>query len=165
VVLGACLLCRQNRNAAQIGGRLHHVVNQILGRSPCSPPTSATSYTDCGDKGGGLTFNAVTAPADATYDVTFWYHSGGEGGGGQADTYGDTHCGGLDYDTGAGSGCRPHLTFVNGVQLMATVGGQNAVYYQFPALPRFPGPSFTALSSPCRSRQARIRFTSRLRGS
>lgn len=54
-----------------------HAVNQILGRSPCTPPTSTTSYTDCGDKGGGVTFKDVTVPLDGTYDVTFWYHSGG----------------------------------------------------------------------------------------
>jgi hypothetical protein len=110
------------------------VVNQILGRSPCTPPTSTTSYTDCGDKGGGVTFNEVTVPADGTYDVTFWYHSGQETPG-HADTYGDVNCGGLNYDTGVGSGCRPHLIYVNGAQMSSTVGGQNAVYYEFPAYP------------------------------
>jgi len=111
-----------------------HVVDQILGRSPCMPATSTTSYTDCENKGGGVTFNAVTAPADGTYDVTFWYHSGQDSPG-HADTFGDVKCGGLNYDTGPGSGCRPHLVYVNGVQMASTVGGQNAVYYQFPAYP------------------------------
>ena len=86
------------------------VVNQILGRSPCTPPTSTASYTDCGDKGGGVTFNGVNVPADGTYYVTWWYHSGDETPG-HADTYGDVKCGGLNYDVGAGSGCRPQLYF------------------------------------------------------
>jgi hypothetical protein len=111
-----------------------HVVNQILGRSPCTPPTSATSYTACGNKGGGVTFNEVLVPADGIYDVTFWYHSG-QLTPGHADTYGDTNCGGHNYNTGPGSGCRPHLIYVNGVQMSSTVGGQNAVYYEFPAYP------------------------------
>jgi hypothetical protein len=50
------------------GGR---VVNEILGRSPCTPPTSTTSYTDCGNQGGGVTFNGVAVPVDGRYDVTF----------------------------------------------------------------------------------------------
>ncbi len=111
-----------------------HVVNQLLGRSPCTPPTSTTSYTACGNKGGGVTFNGVTVPADGTYDVTFWYHSG-KLPSGAADVYGDVHCGGLNYNTGTGSGCRPHLIYVNGVQLSSTVGAQTAIYYQFPAYP------------------------------
>ena len=110
------------------------VVNQILGRSPCSPPTSATSYTDCQDKGGGVTFNDVIVPADGTYYVTWWYHSGDETPG-QADVYGDLHCGGLNYDVGPGSGCRPHLIYVNGVPMSSMVGGEEAVYYEFPAYP------------------------------
>jgi hypothetical protein len=112
-----------------------HVVNQLLGRSPCTPPTSTSSYTNCGNKGGGVTFNDVAAPADGVYDVTFWYHSGGGGPGGSADTYGDVKCGGLNYNTGPGSGCRPHLIYVNGVQMASTVAGQNAAYYEFPAYP------------------------------
>jgi hypothetical protein len=77
--------------------------------------------------GGGITFNDVAAPADGIYDVTIWYHSG------TSDTYGDVNCGGLDYKTGAGHMCRPHLIFVNGVQMTSTVAGQNAAYYEFPA--------------------------------
>jgi hypothetical protein len=121
---------REGANCASGG----HVVNQILGRSPCTPPTSTTSYTDCQDEGGGVTFNDVTVPVDGTYDVTWWYHSGQETPG-HADTYGDVNCGGLDYNTGPGSGCRPHLIYVNGVQMSSTVGGQKAVYYEFPAYP------------------------------
>jgi hypothetical protein len=106
-----------------------YVVNQILGRSPCTPPTSTTSYTDCGNLGGGVTFNGVTVPVDGSYDVTFWYHSGG------SDTYGDANCGGVRYDTAAGNGqlCRPHMISVNGVQMSSTINGQTAVYYEFPA--------------------------------
>jgi hypothetical protein len=111
-----------------------HVVNQILGRSPCTPPTSTTSYTACGNMGGGVTFSGVTVPADGTYDVTFWYHSG-QLTPGRADTYGDVNCGGLNYNTGPGSGCRPHLIYVNGVEMSSMVNGQNAVYYEFPAYP------------------------------
>jgi hypothetical protein len=66
--------------------------------------------------------------------VTFWYHSG-QLSPGHADVYGDVNCGGLNYDTGPGSGCRPHLIYANGVQMSSTVGGQNAVYYEFPAYP------------------------------
>jgi hypothetical protein len=121
---------REGANCASGG----HVVNQLLGRSPCTPPTSATSYTSCGNKGGGVTFNGVTVPADGTYDVTVWYHSG-KLLSGPADVYGDVNCGGLNYNTGTGSGCRPHLIYVNGVQMSSTVGGQTAVYYQFPAYP------------------------------
>jgi hypothetical protein len=112
-------------------GSVHggYVVNQILGRSPCTPPTSTTSYTDCGDLGGGLAFNGVTVPVEGTYYVTFWYHSGG------SDTYGDANCGGVRYDTAAGDGqlCRPHMISVNGVRMSSTIGGQTAVYYEFPA--------------------------------
>jgi hypothetical protein len=121
---------KEGANCAS-GGR---VVNQLLGRSPCTPPTSTTSYAACGNKGGGVTFNGVTVPADGTYEVTFWYHSG-QLSPGQADIYGDIHCGGLNYNTGPGSGCRPHLIYVNGVQTSLAVGGQNAVYYEFPAYP------------------------------
>jgi hypothetical protein len=108
-----------------------HVVNQILGRSPCTPPTSTTSYTDCGNLGGGVTFNGVTVPVDGSYNVTFWYHSGG------SDTYGDSHCGGVNYYTAPASAgpqlCRPHMIAVNGVQMSTMINGQTAVYYEFPA--------------------------------
>jgi hypothetical protein len=110
------------------------VVNQILGRSPCNPPTSTTSYNGCQNKGGGVQFNQVTVPADGSYDITWWYHCGQETPG-HADVYGDTTCGGLDYKTGPGSGCRPHLIDVNGVPVTATVDGKMASYFQFPCYP------------------------------
>ncbi len=107
------------------------VVNQILGRSPCQPPTSTTSNSQCQNKGGGIQFNQVTVPADGTYDVTWWYHCGQDRPG-HADVFGDTKCGGLNYNTGAGSGCRPHLIDVNGVPMSSVVDGKTALYYQFP---------------------------------
>jgi hypothetical protein len=121
---------KEGANCAS-GGK---VVNQILGRSPCTPPTSTTSYTQCQNKGGGVQFNAVTVPVDGIYDVTWWYHCGPDKPG-HADVYGDTKCGGLNYNTGAGSGCRPHLIDANGVPMSSTVGGETALYYQFPCYP------------------------------
>ncbi len=118
---------KEGANCAS-GGK---VVNQILGRSPCDPPTSTSSYTNCQNKGGGVQFNAVTVPAAGNYDVTWWYHCGPDTPG-HADVFGDTKCGGLNYNTGAGTGCRPHLIDVNGVPMSSTVGGQTALYYQFP---------------------------------
>jgi hypothetical protein len=73
-------------------------------------------------------------PADGTYDVTWWYHCGQDTPG-HADVFGDTKCGGLNYNTGAGSGCRPHLIDVNGVPMSSVVGGKTALYYQFPCYP------------------------------
>jgi hypothetical protein len=107
------------------------VVAQILGRSPCNPPTSTSSYDGCQDKGGGVQFNQVMVPEDGTYDVTWWYHCGPDTPG-HADVFGDAKCGGLDYGTGAGTGCRPHLIDVNGVSMSSTVAGKTALYYQFP---------------------------------
>ena len=106
-------------------------VHRILGRSPCDPPTSTSSYDNCQNTGGGLSFNAVTVPSDGNYDLTWWYHCGA-GSDGKANVYGDTACGGLDYNTGVGSGCRPHLIDVNGVPMSGTVAGESARYYQFP---------------------------------
>jgi hypothetical protein len=113
-------------------------VDQILGRSPCQPPTSKTSFTGCQNIGGGVLFNGVTVPVDGTYDVTWWYHCGEDPSiPGRANVFGDTQCGGLDYGTGAGSGCRPHLIDVNGVPMSSTVAGTIAPYFQFPC---YPGP-------------------------
>jgi hypothetical protein len=120
---------KEGANCAS-GGK---IVDQILGRSPCQPPTSTSSYDNCQNKGGGVLFKQVTVPVDGTYDVTVWYHSGG--GGGNADTYGDSKCGGVNYQTGTGSGCRPHLIDVNGVPVSGTIGGKTALYYEFPAYP------------------------------
>jgi hypothetical protein len=109
------------------------VVSQILGRSPCEPPTSQGSYDGCQNIGGGITFNDVTVPADGTYDVTWWYHCGADPAKpGRANVYGDTGCGGLDYQTGTGSGCRSHLIDVNGVPMSSTVSGERASFFHFP---------------------------------
>jgi hypothetical protein len=107
------------------------VVTQILGRSPCNPPSSTTSYDQCQNQGGGVEFEDVTVPVDGTYDVTWWYHCGPDRPG-HADVYGDTNCGGLDYGTGPGTGCRPHLIDVNGTPMSAILAGKTARYYQFP---------------------------------
>jgi hypothetical protein len=109
------------------------VVSQILGRSPCQPPTSRTSYDSCQNIGGGVEFNDVTVPVDGTYDITWWYHCGADPARpGRANVYGDTACGGLDYGTGPNTGCRPHLIDVNGAAVSSTVAGQAAPYYHFP---------------------------------
>jgi hypothetical protein len=63
---------------------------------------------------GGLQFNGVTAPADGTYDVTWWYHCGA------SDNFGDKHCGGQTDPPTTPAGCRPHQIVVNGVELMGT---------------------------------------------
>ena len=81
-----------------------------------------------------MTFEGVTVPVDGVYYVTWWYHSGQDTPG-HADVYGDNACGGLNYDVGPGSGCRPQMIYVNGIEMSTTVGGQIAVYYQFPAYP------------------------------
>jgi hypothetical protein len=109
-------------------------VAYILGRSPCAPPTSTTSYDGCQNEGGGVQFIAVSVPVDATYDVTWWYHCGA-GDDGRANVFGDTSCGGLDYGSSDGIGCRPHLIDVNGVPASADLAGQTALYFQFPCYP------------------------------
>jgi hypothetical protein len=120
---------REGANCAS-GGM---VVSHILGRSPCEPPTSYSSYDGCKNIGGGVEFNDVTAPSDGTFDVTWWYHCGADPDTpGQANVYGDRTCGGLDYQTGAGTGCRSQLIDVNGVAMSVAVGGEIASYYQFP---------------------------------
>ena len=112
------------------GGR---AISQILGRSPCQPPTSNTSYDGCQNIGGGIAFSDVTVPVEGTYDVTWWYHCGADPARpGRANVYGDNACGGLDYATGPNTGCRPHLIDVNGVAVSSTIAGRNAPYYHFP---------------------------------
>jgi hypothetical protein len=70
---------------------------------------------------GWMQFNQISAPADASYDVTFWYHCG------LADVYGDTDCGGQKTTQPNQTGCRPHIFTVNGTVLP---GG-----YHFPCFP------------------------------
>lgn len=57
---------------------------------------------------GWMQFAEVSAPADASYDVTVWYHCG------DADTYGDNNCGGQAMTEPKQTGCRPHVFTVNG---------------------------------------------------
>jgi hypothetical protein len=108
-------------------------VSQMLGRSPCQPPTSTSSYDSCQNIGGGIEFGDVIVPAGGTYDVTWWYHCGANPSRpGRADVYGDTGCGGVDYATGPGTGCRPHLIDVNGAPGSSTGAGSAAPYFHFP---------------------------------
>lgn len=57
---------------------------------------------------GWMQFNAISAPANASYDVTIWYHCG------LSDTYGDNNCGGQAMTEPKQTGCRPHVFTVNG---------------------------------------------------
>jgi hypothetical protein len=103
-------------------------VTELLGRVPCSgPPGSAGDYQSCQTIGGGIEFDGVAVPSDGIYDVTWWYHCG------ENNSYGDTACGGVQYNVG--SSCRPHLIDVNGVPMSSTVQGQAAMIYQFPCYP------------------------------
>jgi hypothetical protein len=70
---------------------------------------------------GWMQFNAISAPANASYDVTFWYHCG------LSDTYGAGNCGGQAMTEPKQTGCRPHVFTVNGTVLP---GG-----YHFPCFP------------------------------
>jgi hypothetical protein len=67
---------------------------------------------------GGAVFNAVEAPSDGMYDVTWWYHCG------KSDNFGDANCGGAPHTP---SGCRPHVLNVNGTMLPKV--------YHFPCYP------------------------------
>ncbi|MDP9149834.1 MAG: hypothetical protein M3O36_07860, partial [Myxococcota bacterium] len=98
-------------------------VKQLLGRVPCAPK----DYQNCQKIGAGVEFHAVTVPADGTYDVTWWYHCG------LNDFFGDKACGGVHYSVG--TSCRPHLIDVNGAPMSSSVGGQTALFFQFPCYP------------------------------
>jgi hypothetical protein len=79
---------------------------------------------------GWMQFNEIAAPANASYDVTFWYHCGGtstSGGVTYADVYGDCDCGGQMMTEPKQSGCRPHVFTVNGTVLPGA--------YHFPCFP------------------------------
>jgi hypothetical protein len=79
---------------------------------------------------GWMQFNAISAPANASYDVTFWYHCGGNstsGGVAYADVYGDCDCGGQMMTEPKQGGCRPHIFTVNGTVLPGA--------YHFPCFP------------------------------
>jgi hypothetical protein len=70
---------------------------------------------------GWMQFNAISAPADASYDVTFWYHCG------DSDTYGDGNCGGQPMTEPKQTGCRPQVFTVNGTVMPGA--------YHFPCFP------------------------------
>jgi hypothetical protein len=70
---------------------------------------------------GWMQFNAISAPANASYDVTFWYHCG------LSDTYGDGNCGGQAMTEPKQTGCRPHVFTVNGTVMPDA--------YHFPCFP------------------------------
>ena len=79
---------------------------------------------------GWMQFDAISAPASASYDVTFWYHCGGtstSGGVTYADVYGDCDCGGQMMTEPKQGGCRPHVFTVNGTLLPGA--------YHFPCFP------------------------------
>lgn len=79
---------------------------------------------------GWMQFNEIEAPANASYDVTFWYHCGGtstSGGVTYADVYGDCDCGGQMMTEPKQGGCRPHVFTVNGTLLPGA--------YHFPCFP------------------------------
>lgn len=70
---------------------------------------------------GWMQFDAIPAPADASYDVTFWYHCG------DSDTYGDGNCGGQPMTEPKQTGCRPQVFTVNGTVMPGA--------YHFPCFP------------------------------
>jgi hypothetical protein len=67
---------------------------------------------------GNVQFNGVSAPADGTYDVVWYYYCG------NSDTNGDTACPWAGQGKGNPPGCRPAQFVINGMQLPTT--------YQFP---------------------------------
>jgi hypothetical protein len=57
---------------------------------------------------GWMELHDIAAPANGTYDITFWYHCGG------GDTYGDDNCGGDAMTQPGQKGCRPTVFTING---------------------------------------------------
>jgi hypothetical protein len=88
------------------GGQVDWIVSGGHGPDP-QPPD--------GRGGGELRYNAISAPADGMYDVTWWYHCGNN------DNFGDGDCGGqTDPPTDPKAGCRPHQIIVNGTEMPGT---------------------------------------------
>jgi hypothetical protein len=95
---------------------------------PCTSIAAVKEGVECCSAGGkvsqllrgtgGIVANAIEAPADGMYDVTWWYHCGKD------DNFGDTTCGGEPHTK---SGCRPHILVVNGTKM--------APVYHFPCFP------------------------------
>jgi hypothetical protein len=98
------------------------------GAGPCASVAAIKEGVECCSGGkkvsqlirgnGQLQFNAVKAPADGMYDVTWWFHCG------KNDNFGDANCGGVPHTP---SGCRPHIILVNGTKLPKV--------YEFPCFP------------------------------
>jgi hypothetical protein len=98
------------------------------GAGPCASVAAIKEGMECCSGGkkvsqlirgnGQLQFNAVKAPADGMYDVTWWFHCG------KNDNFGDANCGGVPHTP---SGCRPHVILVNGTKLPKI--------YEFPCFP------------------------------
>jgi hypothetical protein len=117
---------------------LYHV-----GSKTCATtcPTEPKEAQDCCHGGGYVNsvlgpqqsyirVEKVTVPKDGDYDVTWWYHCGGN------DNYHDHDCGvgktppaWMTYYTSPEPGCRPHIIHVNGTQVVGAKGEQ---YFQFP---------------------------------
>jgi hypothetical protein len=87
------------------GGQVNWIVSGGKGPDP-QPPD--------GRGGGELRFNAISAPADGMYDVTWWYHCGNN------DNFGDKNCGGQTDPPTLPAGCRPHQIIVNGTEMPGT---------------------------------------------
>jgi hypothetical protein len=97
---------------------------------------------------GWMQFNEISAPADASYDVTFWYHCG------DSDVWGDCDCGGQTMTEPKQTGCRPHLFTVNGTLLPGGYhfpcfpGSWNTLYAATVSLPLTKGENTIMVSSP-----------------
>ena len=87
------------------GGQVNWIVSGGTGPDP-QPPD--------GRGGGELRWNAISAPADGMYDVTWWYHCG------NSDNFGDHNCGGQTDPPTTPAGCRPHQIIVNGTEMPGT---------------------------------------------
>jgi hypothetical protein len=84
----------------------------------CPPPAELKEGLMCCSGGkevrqllrgkGGVQFNAVSAPADGNYDITWWYHCG------NSDNFHDPTCRGEAHTP---AGCRPGQLTVNGTVL------------------------------------------------
>jgi hypothetical protein len=97
---------------------------------------------------GWMQFNAISAPADASYDVTFWYHCG------LSDVYGDCDCGGQAMIEPKQTGCRPHVFTVNGTALPGAYhfacfpGSWSTLYAATVSLPLTKGMNTVMVSAP-----------------
>jgi hypothetical protein len=96
---------KPNDDCCSAGGEVNWIVSGGHGPDP-QPPD--------GRGGGELRFNAVSAPADGMYDVTWWYHCGNN------DNFGDKNCGGQTDPPTTSAGCRPHQIIVNGTEMPGT---------------------------------------------